>query len=214
MAGLRSGHVNIGCSQALTPYFLPEQIARYQAEHPSVTFDVQVMEHSEAAAALDAFVVDVVLVCDEKPAPDYDVHLAVPQRLVAIMARDHPLAGWSPLRLRDCYAYPVALASTGFSGRRLLEQATGGKTYRRAPTLESNSFEYLKAFVAETDAITFQVQIGAPDCPAQDAIVSRALDPRDVPDGMLVLGLKRSRALPIAVSRFVEQLALGLSKRF
>lgn len=214
LAGLRRGHVNIGCSQALMPYFLPAQIARYQAEHPEVTFNVQVMEHSQAAKALDDFLVDVVLVFDEKTVPDYEVHLVVPQRLVAIMARDHPLARHPVLRLRQCYEYPVALALHGFSGRILLERALFGKTFKKPPILQSNSFEFLMAHVASTRAITFQVQIGAPEDSQDRGIVRREIDARDVPGGMLLLGLRRSRALPVAASRFVEQISLYLSGKY
>lgn len=212
LAGLRRGHVNIGCSQALMPYFLPAQIARYQIEHPQVTFNVQVMEHTQAAEALEAFLVDIVLVFDEKTVPDYEVHLAVPQRLAAIMARDHPLSRHPVLRLRQCYEYPVALALQGFSGRILLEKALYGKTFKKPPILQSNSFEFLTAHVATTQAITFQVQIGAPQDGENKAIISRAIDTRDVPGGVLLLGRKRSRTLPVAASRFLEQITRALSE--
>ncbi|WP_375589399.1 LysR family transcriptional regulator [Hoeflea alexandrii] len=218
LAGVRRGHVNIGCSQALMPYFLPTQIARYQARYPEVTFNVQVMEHSRAAEALEAFQVDIALVFDEKTVPDYEVHLAVPQRLAAIMARDHPLARHKILRLRQCYEFPVALALRGFSGRLLLERALHGKTFRKPPIVQSDSFEYLMAHVATTDAITFQIQIGAPDAsqsaPQERGIISREIDTRDVTGGMLLLGLKRNRALPVAASRFVEQITLSLSDEY
>lgn len=214
LAGLRRGHVSIGCSQALVPYFLPAQIARYQAAHPEVTFNVQVMEHARAAEALEAFAVDIVLVFDEKTVPDYEVHFAVPQRLVAIMAKDHPLARHAILRLRQCYEFPIALALQGFGGRMLLERALYGKTFKKPPSLQSNSFEFLKAHVASSDAITFQIQIGTPDASDDTSIVARQIDPRDVTGGMLLLGLKRSRALPVAASRFVEQITRALSDKY
>ena len=66
LAGIRRGHVNIGCSQALVPYFLPAQISKYQNEFPSVTFNVIVMEHESAAEALENFSVDIVLVFSEQ----------------------------------------------------------------------------------------------------------------------------------------------------
>ena len=34
LSGERRGHVSIACSQALLPYFLPEQISTYRNEHP------------------------------------------------------------------------------------------------------------------------------------------------------------------------------------
>lgn len=214
LAGQRRGHVNIGCSQALMAYFLPAQIAQYQADHPQVTFNVQVMEHSQAAEALEAFQVDIVLVFDGKTVPDYEVHLAVPQRLVAVMAHDHPLSQHAVLRLRQCYEFPVALPLKAFTGRVILERALYSKTFEKTPILESNSFEFLLAHVAKTQAVTFQVQIGTPDTAQNGSIVSRNIDARDVAGGVLLLGLKRSRALQVAASRFVEQIALALSAKY
>jgi DNA-binding transcriptional LysR family regulator len=40
LAGERRGHVSIACSQALLPYFLPEQISSYRKNHQEVTFSV------------------------------------------------------------------------------------------------------------------------------------------------------------------------------
>ena len=40
LSGERRGHVSIACSQALLPYFLPEQISTYRNEHPGVEFSV------------------------------------------------------------------------------------------------------------------------------------------------------------------------------
>ncbi len=62
LSGERRGHVSIACSQALTPYFLPEQIARYRAQHPGVTFAVKVGDRAQAEAQLESFAADLVLV--------------------------------------------------------------------------------------------------------------------------------------------------------
>ena len=52
LSGERRGHVSIACSQALNPIFLPEQIARYRAEHPGVTFSVRVRDRAAAEREL------------------------------------------------------------------------------------------------------------------------------------------------------------------
>ncbi len=213
LAGVRRGHVSIGCSHAFMPYFLPAEIARYQDEYPEVTFDVKMIEHSQAGEALESFEVDIALVIGETSVPEYEVHLAIPQRVVAIMSPDHPLAGQPNLRLRQCYKFPIALPKKGFSVRLLLERALFGKTFEKKPILQSNSFEYLKAHVAATDAITFQVKIGAPAELDDPRIVSSEISEHDVTGGMLFLGLKRSRVLPVAASRFVEQMSLSLAQK-
>jgi DNA-binding transcriptional LysR family regulator len=215
LSGVRRGHVAIGCSQALIPYFLPRRIARYQAQFPNVTFNVSVLEYGSAFQALESFAVDLVLVFDGMAVPEeYEVRLAAPQRLTAVMAATHPLAAFPTVRLRQCCEYPLALPARGFGGRRMLDRAMFGKSFARPPILESNSFEYLKAHVAATEAITFQIQIGGPERGDEQGLVSREIDNRDVTEGTLFLGQKRNRTLPVAASRFVEQISKALSERY
>lgn len=210
LSGIRRGHVSIGCSQALVPYFLPRQVAKYQSMFPNVTFEVLVIEHDRAADMLNSFEVDIVLVFNDQSAPDYDVRLAVPQNLVAIMAADHPLSQYDTVRLHQCYQYPVALANKGFGGRSLLDQALFKKTFSATPVLQSNSFEYLKAHVAATQAITFQIHIGAPQKFHDSTLINRVVDSQDVMGGMLTVGQKLNRTLSVAASRFIEQLSESL----
>lgn len=214
LAGIRRGHVSIGCSQALLPYFLPEQIAAYQAIAPRVTFDVQVIAHEQAADMLDSFAVDFILVFSGQSVPEYDVRLAVPQNITAIMSENHPLTIQDTVRLRQCFEYPVAVASKDYGVRTLLDRALFGKSYAAAPALQSNSFEFLKAHVASTLAITFQIQIGAPEGLGGPGIICRPIDPRDVTGGLLMLGQKRDRILSVAASRFVEQITKSLCERY
>lgn len=214
LTGNRRGHVNLGCSQALVPYFLPARIAAYQAEFPSVTFGVQVLEHRTASEALEDFSVDAVLVFSDGGVPDYEVLLGVSQQITAVMSRDHPLAEERSLRLWQCYEYPIAMANRGFGGRTLLERSLYDKGFAKTPVLETNSFEYLKAHVAATDAITFQIQIGAPGPDTPGTIVSRPIDTRDVPGGQLLLGKKPGRILPVAASRFVEDVRKALIEAY
>lgn len=213
LAGIRRGHVSIGCSQAVLPYFLPDQIAQYQTDFPNVTFEVQVIEHERATEMLESFAVDFVLVFSGQSVPEYDVRLAVPQNIVAIMGEGHPLKNQETVRLRQCYEYPIALSKKGFGGRTLLDRALFSKTFATPPSLQSNSFEFLKSHVASTDAITFQIQIGAPAELEGNGIISRPIDPRDVLGGHLMLGQRRNRTLSVAASRFVEQIIKSLCER-
>lgn len=219
LSGVRRGHVSIGCSQALAPYFLPREIARFQADSPNVTFSVEIMEHIDVARKLDSYEIDLGIVFDERSAPDYKVLMGVPQSLRAVMARDHPLAQYDMLRLRQCYQYRLILPFRWFGGRALIERALVGKTFVKPPVLEANSFEMLKAHVALSDAITFQIEIGVPGEAGETGagegdLVSRPIDPRDVSSGMLFVGQKWERPLPVAVSRFSEQIIRELADRY
>jgi len=204
LKGLRRGTVRIACSQALAHAFLPAEIAAFRAAHPLVSFDVKVLDHERAIAALASFDTDLVLVFRPPFLATFQPLMCLPQRLVALMAADHPLAGKRTVRLRDCAAYPVALAERSIGGRQLLDEVAARAGLRFEIVVESNSFEFLRYYIARERAISFQIRIGAPA--AHSDVVAREIDDRDVPQADLVLGHIRGRNLPIATAIFAESL--------
>lgn len=215
LSGLRRGGVRIGCSQALVPYFLTRHIKLYQSQFPNVTFEVQVLEHGAAEKALADFAIDIALVFSAFESPDFKILLGVQQRLAAVMSNDHPLTRYDTVRLRQCYEFPIVLASGGLGSRAMINAASKQLTCARAPELESNSFEYLKAHVAGTNSVSFQIEIGAPLLGSADhGIVARLVDPRDVRPGALWLGHLAGRGLSVAVSQFVEQISMDLAENY
>jgi DNA-binding transcriptional LysR family regulator len=147
LKGLRRGTVRIACSQALALDFLPRQIAEFRKAHPLVAFDVKVADHQWAMAALAAYEVDLVIVFRPTFLANFQPLMTLEQQLVAVMAKNHPLAARKKLRLSDCAAYPVAMPERSIGGRQLLEEvfARTGLTFKIAA--ESNSFEMLRGLV-------------------------------------------------------------------
>jgi DNA-binding transcriptional LysR family regulator len=202
LSGARRGHVSIACSQALIPYFLPRIIARYRAEHPGVSFSVQVRDRAAAERDLVTFASDLALVFEPVHLVDFEVLAAAPQPLFAMMAADHPLAAErGPVRLRECLAYPHVLPTTEYGVRHLLESATRRASSPLRPVVESGSFEFMRHYVLEEDAIGFQIPIGL-DPVRSPRLAIREVAQRDVPAGRLFLGHMRGRALPVASARF------------
>ncbi|MEO0821763.1 MAG: LysR family transcriptional regulator [Pseudomonadota bacterium] len=210
LSGVRRGHVTVACSQALQPYFLPAEIARYRAEHPGVTFSVKVRDREAAERDLGAFLTDLALVFEPVHLVDFEVLVSVPQPVFAVMARAHPLAAKAELRLRDCLDQPHVLPSQEYGVRHLLELATRGGSRRLAPIVESDSFEFMRHYALHEGAISFQIPIGLDPRPDQ-ALAVRPISARDVPPGHLLLGQMRGRALPVAAGRFADQLATALA---
>lgn len=214
LSGVRRGHVSIACSQALTHYFLPGEIARYRQSFPMVTFDVVVLDHVVAENALVNYEVDLALVFDSHQRPEFEVTLVVHQDLRAVMAADHPLAQLDIVSLRDCLKYPVVLPTKSFGGRLLLEEAIAKTSLVLEPTIESNSFDFLKKYVLNEQAITFQIPIGLPNEGVENDLTSKEIRPTDITDGFLYLGHRRGRTLPVASARFADQIAQTLAKKF
>src|SRR5271156_6859491 len=117
LKGLRRGTVRIACSQALALDFLPRQIAEFRRRHPLVSFELKVVDHEWAMAALAAYEVDLVAVFRPPYTANFQPMMTLDQQLVAVMAKSHPLASRKKLRLRDCAAYPVALPERSIGGR-------------------------------------------------------------------------------------------------
>lgn len=209
LKGMRRGTVRIACSQALALDFLPRKIGEFRKRHPLVSFDVKVLDHERAISALATYEVDLVLVFRPPFLANFQPLMTLEQRLVAVMAADHPLAGKRTVRLRDCAAYPVALAERSIGGRQLLDEVAARSRLNFNIAAESNSFEMLRGMVAQAGMISFQIKIGAPAGGKQD-VVARDIDDRDVPRANLVLGQLRSRNLPIPAAIFAEQLARTL----
>jgi DNA-binding transcriptional LysR family regulator len=213
LSGARRGHVSIACSQALNPIFLPAQIARYRAEHPSVTFTVRVRDRAAAERELVTFASDLALVFEPVHLVDFEVIRAIAQPVCAVMVADHPLAARpGPLRLRDCLDVPHVVPSHEYGVRHLLDQATRNRSRRLNPVVEADSFEMMRQYVLHERVLSFQIPIGLR--PATDPrLVIREIDQRDLPAGLLLLGQMRGRTLPVATARFALQLSAALAER-
>ncbi len=214
LSGIRRGHVSIACSQAVLPVFLPEQIARYRGEHPAVTFSVLRRDREAAEQALVDHSADLALVFEPIRFSEFGTLLAVSQPIHVLMSKGHPLAKTRSVRLRDCLRYPIALPSHLYGVRSVLDSAIVRLSAKLRPVIETDSFEFLRHYARQDKTISFQIPIGIAQGTRANDDVSRPIDPRDVPPGILYLGQLRGRTLPVAASRFAEQIATALATSF
>jgi DNA-binding transcriptional LysR family regulator len=210
LRGLRRGPVLIACSQALAFDFLASQIAGFQKLHPKVIFDLKVMDHDRALTALAAYDVDLALIFRPAMWPTLRVIARVPQRLVAIVRADHPLARKKTVRLSECSEYPAALPDRTLSGRQILDEVTTRRDLHLNMQAESNSFEMLRGLVFRCNMISFQIEIGAPSGDLGMGLVGCPIDARDVPTADLVLCQLRGRGLSVAAATFAEVLGKAM----
>lgn len=209
LSGERRGHVSIACSQALLPYFLPEQIALYRREHPGVSFEINVRDRDAAERDLENFASDLALVFEPVRLVDFEVIHSVTQAVCAVFSPQHPLASRDELRLRDCLDHGHIAPSARYGVRSLLDIAAKSRHRRVDPRVETESFELIRHYVLHEQLVGFQIAIGLrPD----SGICFRSISERDLPRGHLLLGQMRSRALPVAALRFASQLATELER--
>lgn len=205
LSGERRGNVSIACSQALVPFFLPEQISRYRADHPAVTFGVSVRDRAAAEQALVDHSADIALVFEPVRLLEIQVLFSVRQPLHAVMGPEHPLARPGPMRLRDCADFPVGLPAPQYGVRHLIDMALMRSSVTLPKVIESDSFEFLRRYPRHENLVSFQIPVGLPAQP-DEGIVTRPIDRRDVPEGMLYLCQLRGRTLPVAAAKFAAQI--------
>ena len=77
------------------------------------------------------------------------------------------------------------------------------------PILETESFDLIRHYVTNENAVGFQIPIGL-SAAEQGNIAHRPLSERDIPAGRLLLGQMKGRALPVASAKFGQQLVAAL----
>ncbi|MDP4795303.1 MAG: LysR substrate-binding domain-containing protein [Rhodospirillales bacterium] len=214
MSGERRGHVAVACSQALLPFFLPQQISTYRHSHPAVTFDVLVRDRAAAEQALIDISADLAIVFEPVRMSEFQILLTIRQPVHAVMKPDHPLADSKSVRLRDCLQFPIALPTAPYGVRHLMELAVRKTSLYLNPVVEPDSFEFLRHYAREENILSFQLPIGLPANALEEDIVSMPIDVRDVPEGFLYFGQLRDRTLPVAAARFAQQMQETFISRF
>lgn len=210
LSGVRRGHVSVACSQAFVDNVLPEEIATYRSQFPQVTFTVVVRDHVLGAAALSSFEADLALLLNPPPFADMRILLATEQPLCALFRADHPLAQPGSVRLRECFAFPVAMPDQTLAIRHLLDVARSRRQIAANMQIESGSFEFLRNYIMREQAVTFQILSGIPQ--EDSRIYARPIDLRDVAPLQIVLGQLRGRALSVAAAKFADQLSNHLAR--
>ncbi|ABM04148.1 transcriptional regulator, LysR family [Psychromonas ingrahamii 37] len=212
LSGVRRGHVNIACSQALLTSFFPQQIARFRHQHPAVTFSLYVRDRQAAESTLLDNSVDLAMVFEPVHMNELQILISKEQQLYAIMPSGHPLAEKSDVKLSECMAYPLALPTSEYGVRHILDFKANRTMLNMQPTVESDSFEFLRNYVLNEGCITFQIEIGLPQIMEDLGLIARPISKADMAAGSMYLIQKKNRTLPTAAARFAEQLIQTLSQ--
>ncbi len=209
LRGLRRGHVRIAVIEAMAQV-VAKLIIQSLRTHPQVTFDYRVMGSQEVVSAVAREEVDIGYAFN--PPPGDHGFLAIAERvkgLHAFVARDHPLAAATSLRLSDCGAYPVLYGNTTLGGRHLLDAVAESASLSMRPAVIASSIEVLKTIAMRGEGVCFQLNIDPDDEP--DLVPIPLKDPGL--RGRLVIGVKKNRQLPGAAAVFLERLKADLTER-
>jgi DNA-binding transcriptional LysR family regulator len=206
LRGLVRGQVNVAAVESVVGDLLPSAISSFQVDHPNVRFHVHIGAPEELVSALAADQADLILTHYPPPKKHVAMAAIARQAVCALMTSDHPLATRKELRLRDCLAFPLALADTTLALRALIEQALAEASFDLDPRLVSNSFEIMRAFARLNRGLYLQFRKPEKGPMSSGDMVAVPLIDAPLLQAKLFLATRRGRVLPIAAAAFVEWL--------
>lgn len=209
LKGMQRGEISIACSQAAQS-FLAREINLFRENFPRIKFSISVTDPRASLQLLSEFDTDLVLIFQPFSSADLQRISTVEQRMVAVMASDHPLAAQDSVRLSQCGAYDVALSAPALGGREQMERLLQAASGRLNIMLESNSFAMLPSLLAGTQLIGFNIEIGALEWLDDPRLAIRPISDMQRASGPVCLGHLKGRTLPLAAAKFAEHLRLAL----
>lgn len=212
LRGLVRGNVSIALAHSVANDFIQDVMTGFQQDHPGVHFKLIVGATTDLLGSLMRDEVELLLAHDPVQTADLQQIAHVRQPLYAMMRPDHPLARRSKLRLTDCQPFPLAMGPSAFGGRALLETVVARQRLLMNVVLEANTMRALKSYVARTDAICFQFEIGTREEVASGELVAVPLTDPELRAGRLVLASRKARTLPIHALSFVELLTQAMAQ--
>ena len=212
LRGVVRGTVRIGCAESVGTDLIPASIAHYQLAHPAVQFHMASGVTAQLITSLLQDTVDLILVHDPQPSDQIKIIASVRQPLCAMVRPGHPLASQAVLRLTDCQKYPVALGNQSFGSRHLIDAIVARSSISLQVVLEASTVQSLKEFTRQTDAVSFQYQIGMRREVQRGELVAIPLVDRSLSLTRLVLAARAGRMMPIASQSFANLLEQTLAR--
>lgn len=210
--GVKSGSIRIACLDSLMLRFLPEALASFHKLHPAVSFTVAGGTHGAIAKLLTDGQADIGITFNLPSGPELEYFDDVPMPIVAVVARDHPLAGRRKLAVEDCLAYPLLLQEDIRPIRSLIDIELLGLRDLRPPLVVSNNMMLLKPLIRQGIGIAFYSPIGYLDELASGEIVGIPLDVEPFKQLRVGLMVHRRRKPTPATSAFLDLLRARLAE--
>lgn len=201
--------VKIAGAHGFAAQALPPKFAAFQAEHPSVRFNLTILDAGLVTERVRSAQADIGITYSHAAEKDIAVIFARPAEIIAVMRPGHPLAGSgaqrvTPLLLTQLSAYPLALPESGSALRRVLDMASSLYNTTLSPAFTSNHPEAVYHYLLTGDAVTLCARLTAAEHLASGRLACRPVDDALLNGGQIQVQTHVSRPLPDAAQRFLR----------
>jgi DNA-binding transcriptional LysR family regulator len=203
LAGVRIGHVSVGTMHTMGPVDVSLALAVFHERHPGVELTVREQSSEELAEMLRDDVLDLAFlsVTERIETQGLVLRQLLSEQLVAVLPRDHPLAGRRRLRMAELADEQFVSYREGARLRELLTYAAHRAGFEPQIKLESNESERIRRLVARGMGVAILPQSDA-DRSAGNVAVAALVEPslrRDI-----TLACREGRRLSPAAAEFLQ----------
>lgn len=146
--GLQRGHVTIGATPSLGAALLPDVLASFRAKYPGVSLSFVERDSVVIAEQLEAGVLDLALVVMPLRRPSLENTVLAIEKMVVVVAHDHPLASRSQITIADLHDVPMIMFSEGYDIRAATLAAFDRAGFAPTVALDGAEMGTVHAFVS------------------------------------------------------------------
>ncbi|HEV7286927.1 MAG TPA: LysR substrate-binding domain-containing protein [Kaistia sp.] len=158
-AGLSRGRIAIAAIPSIAATILPPAMAAFREAYPGVAVELVEVLTRRTFEAVEQGVAAIGLMSGPMPRDPFDFEPLFEDPCVAVVARDHPLAGRSTVSLDDLGAWPAVCSPRGAGLRDTVEAAFEAHGVALTVAHEANTFSTLVAMAAAGFGATFVPRI-------------------------------------------------------
>ena len=154
LAGLRGGRLTLGTTQTVGGLDVSGLLGEFYRRHPAVDLSVREDLSVNLARALQADELDLAFITlPEARAEGLELEALSREELVAVLPKDHGLAGRRQLRVADLAGETIVTFREGATIRRRLIEAAARAGFEPRIAFETNEVVRMRALVAAGLAI-------------------------------------------------------------
>lgn len=149
LRGLVSGTLRFGCTHVFNQRLVSTALTQFITRYPAIRIAMKIGTSSDIEEAILEREIDIGLAFLPPESAEIEYEALFSDEVVLVVSRHHPLAGRSHLPIRELNGMPLALPSTGFSTRRLLDQHFATEKIAPKILLEINDIGALLTLVKD-----------------------------------------------------------------
>jgi DNA-binding transcriptional LysR family regulator len=206
LRGLQTGWVRIASTEGFASEFIPSVIAEFQREYAGIRFGLEVRMQAEIPTLVRDGDVDVGFTLSTSSERGINVELRHPSPILAIMAKDHPLASRRQLALSQLIGYPMALPGAYSTLRQLFDISCSRQGLQCEPALLSNRLDAMISFAAAGGGVTLSGEAALRSRLKAKLVVAIPLRDREMNERHFEVQTMAGRTLPGACRAFLDHL--------